>query len=82
MPLTTKADGAVIRRLRERMGLNCTQFAEAAGIKAQLLSKIECGALDGSPETRLKIARALGVDLSEFTYQIPSQPRRRAKQVA
>jgi transcriptional regulator with XRE-family HTH domain len=71
--MTTKADGAMIRRLREAQGIGCTQLAEAAGIDMRLLSKIETGRLDGSPKTRLKIARALGVDLSQITYEVPSK---------
>lgn len=77
--MTTRADGAAIRRLREARGLGATQLAAAAGIKNRLLSKIELGHLNGSPMTRLKIAHALGVHLSAITYEVPNQ---RTKQAA
>jgi transcriptional regulator with XRE-family HTH domain len=80
MPMTTKADGDAIRRLREARGLGCTHLADAAGIDKRLLSKIELGHLDGSPLTRLKIAKALGVEPTDFTYEVPS--KRAAKQAA
>lgn len=75
---TTKANGAAIRRLREERGLHGYQLAAAAGIDKRLLSKIELERLNGSVPTRFKIAKALGVELSEITYTVESQPRSRS----
>ncbi len=81
MPFTTKVDGNKLRRLREARGLTLTQLAEAAGIQKKFLSKIECSAdRNGSPLTRLKIAQALGVQTTDFTYE--HQRVSRAKQAA
>lgn len=78
--MTTKVDGAALRRLREERGIGATQLANQAGIDRKLLNKLEVGRLAGSPMTRYKVAQALGVDLGAFTYQVPSQ--RVAKQAA
>lgn len=77
---TTKSDGEAIRRLREARGIGCPQLAKAVGIDRRFLNKIENGIQDGSAHTRYRIAQALGVDLSEITYTIPSP--RRTKQAA
>lgn len=78
---TTRINGAAVRRLRERRGLNATQFAAILGIKRQYLSKLENGDRAGTPETRLLLARHLGVDLSDITYTVP-RVRRRPRQSA
>lgn len=70
--MPTRSDSAKIRRLREDKGLNCTQLAKAANIDLALLWKVENGKLDGSPKTRLAIANALGVPVSEITYFEPA----------
>lgn len=75
--MATKANGPVIRRLRERQGLNCTQLAAAVDISRFYLSRIECGLRDGSPAVRLRIANALGVDLDDITYEAPRGNRQR-----
>ncbi|WP_433731163.1 helix-turn-helix domain-containing protein [Actinoplanes sp. CA-051413] len=76
----TKSNGAEIRRLREAQGVGCPQLADKVGIDRRFLNKIENGLQDGSPATRLKIAQALGVDLTQITYTVPTQ--RRAEQAA
>jgi transcriptional regulator with XRE-family HTH domain len=74
---TTKSDGAAIRRLREERGLHAYELAERAGIAKRFLSQIENDLRDGSAPTRLKIARALGVPLSQITYTVDRRPRTR-----
>jgi transcriptional regulator with XRE-family HTH domain len=76
----TQSNGAEIRRLREAQGLGCQQLATKAGVHRSFLDRIERGDRCGTPETRLKIARALGVDLAQITYTVPTQ--RRTKQAA
>ena len=75
--MTTKSDGATIRRLREARGLTGVQLAQLAGIDKRVLSKIEREKRTGLPGTRLKIANALGVHLSAITYSVPDAPRTR-----
>lgn len=76
--MPTKANGAIIRRLREAKGLNCTQLAQAAGLDRILVWKVENGRLDGSPETRLKIAAALNASVEDITYFVPPAQRSQA----
>lgn len=76
--MPTKANGATIRRLREAKGLSCRQFALGAGLDPTLVWKVENGALDGSPETRLKIAAALGTPVENITYFVPAASRVKA----
>lgn len=78
--MPTRSDSAKIRRLREDLGLNCSQLAKAAGIDLALLWKVENNKLDGSPKTRLAIAQALGVAVADITYFEPT--RSSAKQAA
>jgi transcriptional regulator with XRE-family HTH domain len=75
--MPTKPKGAEIRRLREEMGINCSQLADAAGIDRTLMWKVENELLAGSPKTRLAIAAALGVPLTDITYFEPRLPRTR-----
>jgi transcriptional regulator with XRE-family HTH domain len=71
----TKSNGPEIRRLRDAQGLGCPQLADLAGIDRRFLNKIERGLQDGSPRTRLSLAQALGVDLSQITYSVPTRGR-------
>ncbi len=80
MPFTTKVDGNKLRRIREAKGLTLTQLADAAGIDKRLRSKIELDDQDGSPLTRLKIARALNLQTTDFTFE--AELKRREKQAA
>jgi transcriptional regulator with XRE-family HTH domain len=77
--MRTLTDGKKIRRLRERQGLSTSQLAAKVGVDYKYICKIENNTRDGSPEKRLAIANALGVDLDDITFQATS---RRALQVA
>lgn len=73
MPLTEeeirKQWGRAIAARREALGMTQTQFAEKVGIAQSNISSIERGATGGKETTRIAIARALGVEVSElYTY--------------
>ena len=72
-------NGAAIRELRKAYGIKQATLADAAGISASYLSRIETGEEqpDVGPTVR-KIADRLGVELDAITYPIPD----RAEQVA
>lgn len=55
------AIGAVIRRFREAQGLTLKVLAERSGVSIATISKIENGKIAGGFETIYKIARGLGV---------------------
>lgn len=60
--------GAAIRRLRDERGFSVEELAETAGVSARQLYRIEGGEIAGPRLDLLeKIARALGVELSELT---------------
>ncbi|BAL87376.1 putative DNA-binding protein [Actinoplanes missouriensis 431] len=69
--MPTYSDGDTIRRLREEQGLNLTQFAERVGKDRGYVSRIENGLANGSPATRLAMARVLNVPLTRITFQAP-----------
>lgn len=52
-----------VRDWREHRGLKQKELAALAAISESLLSQIEAGLVNGSPETLEKLARALGVSL-------------------
>jgi transcriptional regulator with XRE-family HTH domain len=62
-----RPDGTKIRRLRQDLGLNVTQFAERVGIARQYLSWIELGVKKHPSLTVLDaIARELAVPLDDL----------------
>jgi transcriptional regulator with XRE-family HTH domain len=62
-----KADGPRIRQRRELSGQGLRKFAEAAGISASHLSRIEQGKTDPQPEALARIATTFGCDIDELT---------------
>ncbi|MFD9915587.1 helix-turn-helix domain-containing protein [[Kitasatospora] papulosa] len=61
-----KADGPRIRQRRETSGQGLRRFAEAAGISASHLSRIERGETDPQPEALARIAHTFGCDIDEL----------------
>ena len=60
--------GEAIRRLRGDVGWSVEELAETAGVSARHLYRIEAGEIAGPRIDLLeKIAKALGVELSELT---------------
>ncbi|WP_126931572.1 helix-turn-helix domain-containing protein [Streptomyces sp. NP10] len=62
-----KADGPRIRKQRETSGQGLRRFAEAAGISASHLSRIERGETDPQPEALARIATHLGCTIGDLT---------------
>jgi transcriptional regulator with XRE-family HTH domain len=61
------ADAEEIRRRRYDLGYNVRELATLARIDRSHLSRIENGALPGSPAALKKIADALGVTVAAIT---------------
>lgn len=77
--------GERVRALRDRAGLTQAQLADAAGIEAVTLSRYECGARSPSVSTLGRIARALGVPVSDVVddgRSLPPPVRRPAEEAA
>ncbi|MGJ5831356.1 helix-turn-helix transcriptional regulator [Streptomyces ossamyceticus] len=71
-----RVDGIAIRRLRIERGHGMNRFAEAAGISAAALSRIETGRRNPLPETLKKITDALGCGITDVVLgDIASCPR-------
>ncbi|MGH4009530.1 MAG: helix-turn-helix domain-containing protein [Pseudonocardiaceae bacterium] len=64
------ATGETIRQLRETAGLGRRELADAADISQVFLSKLEQGERRPSPQTLVKIARALGLSVSDLAAKI------------
>lgn len=64
-----KFDGARVKEIRCRKGINQKKLAELAGISNSYLSDIEVGRTNPSLKTLFKIAKALGVDISTFVIE-------------
>lgn len=64
-PVTT--NGMEIRRIRKRSGIKLCVLAARAGISEGYLCNIEKGNRQGAPDTVLRIANALGVDIDAIT---------------
>lgn len=59
--------GATVRRIREQQGLRVRELAEKAGLTRWTITNIEAGHVRAHGSSLGRIARALGVDLSEIT---------------
>jgi transcriptional regulator with XRE-family HTH domain len=81
MPL--KADGELIKTLRLERGWTSAQLANKAKVSRVHAWRIEEGLRLGSPETRLKIAKALGVPVARITREeTPEETERRRSKKA
>ena len=68
-----------LTELREAAGLTQVELARRAGVSKSLISRLERGDRTGMHhDTALKIARALGVDVSAFDVDGPAAGRLRA----
>ena len=59
--------GPKVKDLRNRRGMGQVELAKAAGVGQPLISRIENGTANPSLRTLIRLADALGVDVSEFT---------------
>ncbi|MET7477943.1 helix-turn-helix transcriptional regulator [Streptomyces sp. NPDC005648] len=62
----TELDRGRLRRRRIEAGLNQTQLARRAGISKQLVSMVEKGNANFSPNNLGKIAQALGCKIADL----------------
>lgn len=63
--------GQRIKRLRKTGDLTAAEIASAAGITPQYLHAIERGQYSPSDEVKLRIAKAMGVEVGEiFSYDL------------
>jgi len=76
--MPTKADGPAIRRLRENKGLSIPQLADLCQLDRVSIYRIETGMRHGNDASRLRIAQALGVELSDISYFVPPQRNKAA----
>ncbi len=63
-----------IRDIRNRVGVTLDKLSSKVGITKSTLSKIERGKASTPINTLIKIAKALGVDISEFFIQRRERP--------
>jgi transcriptional regulator with XRE-family HTH domain len=74
--LNPKELGALLRRVREAVGLSQGELAKRLGIPYQNLSRLEHGAREGMLSTLNRYVRALGYELV-----ITARPRKKPKAV-
>src|ERR1019366_3313445 len=72
--LNPKELGALLRRVREAVGLSQGELAKRLGIPYQNLSRLEHGAREGMLSTLNRYVRALGYELV-----ITARPRKKPK---
>lgn len=78
--LSHTVSGGKIREVRELRGMSVAQLAEAAGITAGFLYKIENGNKEPGRQTAGAIARALGLRFEDILgARKPQQTRRRRR---
>jgi len=71
-----KIDGDMVRVLREKKSWSQEHLADAAGLSARTVQRVEADGI-GSAETRLALAAALGVPVSTLMPAEPTAPARR-----
>jgi transcriptional regulator with XRE-family HTH domain len=67
--LTPKHLGARVRRAREAAGLSQRAVAAKAGLAREHLLRLEAGRADPSVGNLARIARAIGVELTELVRE-------------
>ena len=66
MATRTEPDRERLQRRRIEAGLNRTQLAQRAGISKQLMSMVEKGSANPSPESLSRIAKALDCEVADL----------------
>lgn len=74
--IISKAIVQRMKKLRLEMGLSHNELANKAGITRAAISHIENGKRNPSLIMTLKLAHALGIQLSELLESIEENPRR------
>jgi transcriptional regulator with XRE-family HTH domain len=62
--------GANIRRIRSEKTISRSQLAYEIGTSEKHLSRIEAGEVNSGILTYIKIARVLGIALTDITYKV------------
>ncbi len=73
-----KTIGARLRSLRKSQGLRLLELTKTSGVDAATISRIETGRMTGTLESHLKLARALGVKLTELYAGLETSPAKAA----
>ena len=68
MEAQMKIDSAVVRTMREQNSWSQEHLASAAGLSTRTVQRVEADGV-GSAETRLALAAALGVSVSQITSE-------------
>lgn len=68
-----KIDALKIRQLREARGWSQEHLAEVAGLSARTVQRIEAES-NASPESRMALAAALGIDTIDLGMAAPASP--------
>ena len=66
MDQAAKHVGARLRVLRKTQKVTLVELANASGVDAATISRIETGRMSGTLESHIKLARALGLKLTEL----------------
>lgn len=61
-----KSVGSRLRALRKEQKVTLMELAEASGVDAATISRIETGKMSGTLESHMKLARGLGVKLTQL----------------
>lgn len=67
--------GAKIHNLRKERRMKLIELAEASGVQLATLSRIENMKMVGTLESHIKIAKALGIDVTELYKDIDKEPK-------
>lgn len=59
--------GERVAKIRKAAGLTQAELGERSNLSQRLISNIECGQREGTIDTLIKIAKALGVTVTELT---------------
>lgn len=70
MEAQMKINGAVVRALREQKSWSQEHLANASGLSVRTVQRVEVESI-ASPETRLALAAALGVPVTDFICADP-----------
>jgi transcriptional regulator with XRE-family HTH domain len=64
-----------VKRIRTMRGMNQVDLAKASGVSQNTISEIETGRREARPATLGKLAKALGVEISDFFEESDVSPK-------
>ncbi len=65
-----RALGSRVRCLRHDRGLSLYQAAEATGLELSYLQRLECGSINATLATLMRVADGLGVKVAELVADV------------